>query len=300
MADWDVVHPGLPRALALAAAGAWAVGRLAEATALAERGVAAAGGLDAPDAALAVLELGDLAMFAGRSEEAIAHFRRAARLQRASGDETIALMDEVSVCQALSYYAGRAAETAASIGGLIERARLTGNPSCITWAYYIDGEIKSALGDVPGAQAAYRTAVAAGTEAESRLFVTLARSASVTLTAQFGAPAEALEEFRRVLGEWEDLGNEAAQWWLLGYLVVLLVRAGSDHDAGLLAGAILAARERHPQFGRYETDLEEALADLRGRLGNAVDVIFAAGAALSYADTVDCARAAIRAAQTRA
>jgi hypothetical protein len=130
--------------------------------------------------------------------------------------------------------------------------------------------------------------------------VTLARSSSVTLSAQHGAPAEALEQFRRVVDEWEDIGNEAAQWWTLGYLVVLLVRVGSAHDAALLAGAILGARERHPQFGRYETDVGLALADLRRRLGPAAEALLAKGAALSYAGTVDCARAAIRAAQTRA
>ena len=300
VAAWDIEHPGLPRALALAATAAWAAGRLVEAAELAERGVKAAGGLEARDAALAILQLGNLAMFAGRSEEAIAYFRRGARLERAGGNQTIALMDEISVCQAQSYYAGHVAEAAASIGQLLERARANGNPSCLTWAHYIDGEIKHALGDLPGAQEAYRAAIADGAEAESRLLVTLARSSSVTVSAQHGAPAEALEQFRRVVDEWENIGNEAAQWWTLGYLVVLLVRVGSAHDAALLAGAILGARERHPRFGRYETDVGQALADLRRRLGPTAEAMLAKGAALSYADTVDCARAAIRAAQTRA
>jgi hypothetical protein len=68
---------------------------------------------------------------------------------------------------------------------------------------------------------------------------------------------------------------------------MLLVRVGSAHDAALLAGAILGARERHPQLGRYETDVGLALADLRRRLGPAAEALLAKGAALSYAGTVD-------------
>ena len=60
----------------------WSAGRLDEAAATAARGVALAGGPDAPAAALALEVCADLAMFAGRTDEAVDRYRRRAALRR--------------------------------------------------------------------------------------------------------------------------------------------------------------------------------------------------------------------------
>ena len=99
-----------------------------------------------------------------------------------------------------------------------------------------------------------------------------------------------------MVDQWEDLGNEAAQYWVLLNLVILLVRAGSDRDAALLAGAALANRDRHPAFTRDVKRFEETLTRIRDRLGpSATDDVLAEGAALSYGAAVAHARRAIRA-----
>ncbi len=104
----------------------------------------------------------------------------------------------------------------------------------------------------------------------------------------------ALEEFGSVLDQWEDLGNELSQWWVLENLAVLLARIGEGRQAAQLAGAVVANRHRYPAFVR-NTKLVAAIGDLRGRLGGAViDAAVDEGAALPFASAVALARTAIR------
>ena len=60
------------------------------------------------------------------------------------------------------------------------------------------------------------------------------------------------------MGEWDELGNVAAQWWVLLQVSLLLTRLGLDRPAALLVGAfrangqphLHAARRRGPAPGR--------------------------------------------------
>ena len=232
-------------------------------------------------------------MFQGRNSEAAAGFRRGAALHRAAGEHILALLGEISVSQALTY-GGSPVEAAERMDDLLRQAHDSGNPSAQAWAHYLAGE---AAADVDGARAlaCYAAAIEHGTKADSRLFVTLARSSSVALAASHGPAGAALQEFERVMEQWEDLGNEAAQWWVLLNLMILLARVGSDRDAALLAGAVLATRDRHPAFTRDVMRFEETLARIRDRLGrSATEDAIAEGACLPYVAAVVHARSAIR------
>jgi hypothetical protein len=122
----------------------------------------------------------------------------------------------------------------------------------------------------------------------------LARSSALTLLAGGVSDATALEEFGRVLDQWEDLGNELSQWWVLENLAVLLARLGESRAAALLAGAVIANRHRYPAFVRSES-LEQTVRALRGRLGDAVvEAWVEEGAALPFPSAVALARTAIR------
>jgi hypothetical protein len=122
----------------------------------------------------------------------------------------------------------------------------------------------------------------------------LARSSSLTLLAGGVSDVTALEEFGTVLDQWEDLGNELSQWWVLENLAVLLARFGEGRHAALLAGAAVANRHRYPAFGRNDK-LEQAIGDLRDRLGRVVvDAAVEEGAALPFASAVALARTVIR------
>jgi hypothetical protein len=298
VAGWDVEHPRLPDALAAAAAAAWAAGRLDESERLAQRGVAAAGGVDVPAAARSVNQCACLAMFHSRGSEAVALFRRNVALHRAAGEEILALQGEVSVNQALTY-AGGAAEAAPALAALVARARDSGNPSALGWAYYVLGE-SLAETDPEGALAAYASCIEHSSRADNRLDVMLARSSAVSLAAHQGSPEAALQEFGMVMDQWEQLGNAAAHWWVLLNLVILLERIGSAADAAVLAGAVIATQDQHPAFGRDRERLEAALAGLRGTLGEqATEEALAEGAALSFAAAVAHGRRAITAATPR-
>jgi hypothetical protein len=112
--------------------------------------------------------------------------------------------------------------------------------------------------------------------------------------------AIAQAQFQQVLDQWERLGNEAAHWWMLLQLVMLLARIDADADAALLAGAVVAARDRYPTLTPDVQRLDAALARVRRRLGpGRTDAILAEGAALTRAATLTRARAAIQAARPR-
>jgi len=232
------------------------------------------------------------AMFLGHTADAVERYKRTADLHRAAGDPLNALMIELSVCQA-SIYGGGASWAAARAAQLLRPIAELGNPSGLAWAYYVLGEA-TAASDPERALAAYAAVLDHGTDVDNRLFVMLARSSSLTLLAGGVSDTTALEEFGKVLGQWEDLGNELSQWWVLENLAVLLARIGEARDAAVLAGAVVANRERYPAFVRNDR-LEPAVHGLRERLGEAIiDGAIEEGAALPFPAAVALARAAIR------
>ena len=293
VAGWQVDHPRLPRALATAAAAAWAGGDLGEAERLAQRGLAAGHGEDDPATARSMVQSGNLAMFAGRQDEAIERFERAGALYLAAGERIQSLMSRMAVCQALSYD-GRADVAATRLRDLRAEAEEMGNPTAMSWACYLTGEA-SADSDLDTALASYRAAVEHGRRSDNRLFVMLARSALVSVAARQEEPDSALAEFESVLAQWSDLRNEAAQWGVLTVLVSLLVRVGDLPGAVVLAGAVRANRERQPLFTRHESDLDADVARATEELGPAeTDRLLATGASMSIEAAVAHARAAIQ------
>jgi predicted ATPase/DNA-binding SARP family transcriptional activator len=293
VSGWDIEHSRLPDAYAAAAAASWAVGRISEAGELARRGVALAGGFDAPAAARAVDQCACEAMFRTRSSEAVELFRTAARLHRAAGNGMLGIEGDISAYQALTY-GGGSAEAVAAVPALLNRARETGNPSLQSWAYYVLGEAYARL-DPPRAIAAYTVCVELASLADNRLYVMLGRSSAVALFAAHEAPRDAIAEFETVLGDWEDIGNELSQWWVLQNLVIFLARTGAWADAALLAGAVLANIDRAPTFVREDDGLRRAVDELERALGSAdAEALLSEGGGMAIATAAAHARAAIR------
>jgi predicted ATPase/DNA-binding SARP family transcriptional activator len=292
VAGWDVDHPRLPDALATAAAGAWAAGRLAEAEEFTRRGVAGAGGAEAPGAARAMDQWAALAMFAARTEEGVARYRSAAALYRAAGEELSGTLCDLSVCQVLSYDDGEA-QAARRVDELFEQVRRSGNPSALAWWHYVHGEA-TVRADPVAALADYSAAAENATRADNRLLLMLARSSAATVLGDEQPPDVAMPELGRLLDQWEDLGNEASAWWVLLYLVVVLAADGRDRDAAVLAGAVRAHRDQQPAMVREQRRLDEAVTTLRARMGDArADATMAEGARMSYEEAGRFARALI-------
>ena len=69
------------------------------------------------------------------------------------------------------------------------------------------------------------------------------------------------------MGEWDELGNVAAQWWMLLQVAVLLTRIGLDRPAALLIGAFREnAKQTYLLLGD-EDRFHTAVATLGDRLG---------------------------------
>jgi hypothetical protein len=84
-----------------------------------------------------------------------------------------ALLEEISIGQVLTY-AGRAAEARATIEDLLARAHQTGNPTTLSWAYYI-AEEAIADADAERAVVAARDRYPTLTPDDQRLEAALAR-----------------------------------------------------------------------------------------------------------------------------
>jgi hypothetical protein len=152
--------------------------------------------------------------------------------------------------------------------------------------------------DPPAALVAYRAAVEQSLKVDNRLFLGLARTAAVELAARQASPQDALAEFERVLGEWDELGNVAVQWWVLLQVSVLLTRLGLDHPAALLAGAFVAGGHRTWMMLGDDDRLQTSVAALTERLGEqAARAAFAEGAALGFDEVAALAQRVITAAR---
>jgi tetratricopeptide (TPR) repeat protein len=242
-----------------------------------------------------VTQLGNLAMFLERSDAALERFRTAAVLHRKAGEHVRAFADDVSVAQAM-IYADRSAEAREVLVQLLPVAHRAGNPSLLSWAYYITGEAAADV-DIDRALAAYDTAIEYGNQADCKLFLMLAQGSSVAQAAHRGAPAAALEQFRRILSQQEEVGNELIELWVLRFLVVLLDRVEAYRDAGVLAGMLLAARGRFPNFGPYQDPVPRAMGHIRERLGTELtEVALSEGKRLSQPEALAHARRAIESA----
>jgi len=291
VADVAAESPVGGGALAAAAAHAWATGRIDDATASLEaagRGPAAG---DDMGWANAINVSADLAMFRGRTEVALAAYEEVRQRRLAGGLDVPALVPLVSQAQAL-VYEGHTEEALRRLDGVLPQLAAHANPTALAFAYYVRGEARAGH-DAGEALADYEAAVHHGRPAGSRLFTSLASTGAATLIAAGSDGREAAQRFRTLVTDWDDLGNEAAQWWTAGAIVQLLARTEAFWDAAVLAGAVLAAQDRRPTFGPEMAQLEVALARVKDALGSEFPVALAAGRSLTRAATMRTALAAL-------
>jgi predicted ATPase/DNA-binding SARP family transcriptional activator len=262
---WPIDEPELAGALGTSACALWMAGRVEEAVAAAERGIAIGGGRDAPAASVPTQESATIAMILGQTDLAVTRYQGLAAVRRARDEPVLALLVELGAAHAL-VTANRCAEAAEIVEAALPAAEISANPTILTWAHYLAGQASAAT--APGRAAAeYRTAIAAGEPADSRLFVTMARGSSAALAARNDRFREALESLPSVLDEWLRLGNTGLVGWTLQQIVVLLADLGRDHDAALLVGALRADRVPTPAFVADTERVSDALARIGGRLG---------------------------------
>ena len=266
VAGWDLEHPMLSQALATAAAAAWAAGELRRAEEIALRGIRAAEDGDRPASARTVGQAGNLAMFARRLRRGDRAVRGSRAAEPREGRDLAALMCEVCVCQAHDLRR-RAAEARTRLVDLRD-APAPAEPE----RHRLD-VLRDRRGDggrrPAAALTAYRTAVEESLKVDNRLFLGLARSCAVALAARRGSPQDALAEFELVMDEWDELGNVAAQWWVLLRSPCCSPVSACDRPAALLAGAF-RANGTGPTCCSATTDrLQASIATLTDAAGRA-------------------------------
>ena len=259
----DAAPAELARALATAATAVWSTGRRDEAAALTARAIERAGGPSAPAAMQARRVAAHLAMFSGRTAEAVASYRALAASSHAAGDDVRALVFELSAAQALGYD-GRTDEAVAVVERLRAAVDATHHPTTLTWAATVEGMVLEGT-DPDRALQRYAAAVELGATADCRLFVAVARSASAALRARTTRSVTALPELAAALDVWAQLNNESMQWWVLAHVVVVLADVGRAREAAALGVLVDEARDRRPLVGTGGRPFVGALRPARTR-----------------------------------
>jgi predicted ATPase/DNA-binding SARP family transcriptional activator len=250
---WDA------RALAVLGAGLVTEGRLAAAgTHLS----AAADGLGGDPGLLHALDgLGDLALFEGRLDDALAVFLRMTEAAESAGDTWYLDLARLGTSLALAY------------GGRVDAAldALAGAPACPApssraWFHYGRGE---ALLDTDPAAAAREldAAVQLARSVGNRYIDRVASVSVASLLARTGDPLDAIDAFASVVARDTTLGDTVHLVTTLRNLVPLLVRIDEPAAAAELYGAV-AGDGVQPTYGAEALRLGDAAAQARAALGD--------------------------------
>ncbi|HEX8008748.1 MAG TPA: hypothetical protein VF482_20240, partial [Trebonia sp.] len=250
------VAAGSADCLAATAFAASMAGRLDEALRLAARAMELN-----PDSPLVIEVFGDLAMFNGTLEDAIAAFQRSTGLYDDPAAQAISFGN-----QALAYsYGGDDAEAGARADKSIALAVGSGNPTAICFARFVRAEVTADL-DPETALELFETARVMADEIGNRLVSGVVRTASVALRGRYGPAEPALRLFHEVITHWVATESRSLLVTALRNLVLLLARTARDRAAAELAGA-LDATTPVASYGIEASRLDTALSAVRYRLG---------------------------------
>lgn len=269
-AEAAVAMPGaddaaaLPTACAAAGVAAWLRGDLQAAAAHARRGLDA-GTDDAPAARALLCEVvGDVGLFRGRLDDAVAAYADAARLATDAGDEQTAVHNLAGGALAHAYD-GRIREALDLVAAAHDRAARSGNPSATAWVRYTHGE--ALVGDDPErALALVADAGALAASVRNEFVVGVAEVSAASLRTRLGDPVRALQGFAALIERWRRTTNWTQQWTTLRNLVPLLVHLGADEQATAIHAAATTPTTGAPTYGAEAARLREALAAARRRL----------------------------------
>ncbi|HEX6312413.1 MAG TPA: BTAD domain-containing putative transcriptional regulator, partial [Acidimicrobiia bacterium] len=240
--------------LASAAQRCVSIGDLASASALAERGIAAA--RNSAARAYPLEQLGDIRTFEGRLDDAAAAGRELVAIGNESADPHVLVTGVIGVSLPEAY-AGRhgEAERVLSSCGLDHRAL---SPSDRAWLSYAEGEIVLDR-DPQRALAALGRAIELADSVGNRYVGGVARVSDCSLRARAGDVAGALDAFGSVIRHWRRCGATIHQLTTLRNLVVLLQRVGAAHEVAELLGAVRSL-ELRPTYGDEAARLDASEA----------------------------------------
>jgi predicted ATPase/DNA-binding SARP family transcriptional activator len=281
-------HPLAPRALSVAALGAWKQGDLTRSGELARDAVALAERLGQPDDGPVFNMLGVHALVTGSLDEARACFERGLATEVAASVEArrVILTTDLVLTAA---YAG-APDLRSLADGLVAMLgplRTAAN----AFAWYAAAE--AAMHD--DLELARRLAERALTEADATgawFVIGVAGALAASIDVRLGALEEAIVAYRWLLPWWRRAGELSVLGTVLRSTAELLARLERDELAALLLGAVTVPDTGHGVFGGDAVRLGELATQLEGRLGGErFEAARSRGARLGVADAAAVAEA---------
>jgi predicted ATPase/DNA-binding SARP family transcriptional activator len=226
---------------------------------------------------------GDLHLYRGELDAALADFETAERLAQRVDDRFTELHSRMSRAMATGYL-GRVGDGLRLLDEVRREAAHTGLPMVTVWCDFTEGEL---LADAQPERALHLLdrVVAAADEAGWRMGAGVARLTASSLRARTADPGDAVPGFERLIRHWARLGDETHQWTTLRNLVELLTRLGDHTSAARLLGAVEGATR--PTFGPEQQRLEQARETMRNHLGTEADVLIRTGRGDDLATAVE-------------
>jgi len=221
-------HPRAAGVFAAASEASWmSRGDLDAAERYARRGLEVLHPGDAHGRRRCLSALADVAVFRGRTEDAVA-----AALDAVDGSYLDAFAYAGGALAAA--YAGdvaRARELSARSGASAEYPTMAG------FAAYVAGEIDNVAGDWEAAERHYRTALTVAQDTGASFLEGIASVGLVSAYAAAGRVADALAGYRHLLDTWERSGAWTQQWTTLRNVADLLDRLGDTDTAARIRTA---------------------------------------------------------------
>ncbi len=282
--------PLLTAALGCAAMGRVQRGELDEAEAAAEMAIRTA--FQPSTAWIAREALADVKLLRGDVAEAAALYVDCHGDAKAHDDAPQAVWSLGSAALA-HLYGGRTTEAAQLAAATAREADESRNPSALSFAHFVIGEIAAATGEAD-AEAHLHRAIAIASTCDSHFVEGIARVTLATLQADASDTADALDHYAVAVEQWGRHNTWAPQWVTLRHLVDVLARHGAVADAAVLYGAVTSTRTGAPAFGSDARLLAGARKILETELGATdFDRAAAYGASLAGEDVVTTALQAI-------
>ncbi len=299
MAGFDE-HADAPLVAAVAAYGHWVRGDLDTAIEASHSSLELQVSRQIPPSGLAERVLGNALYFKGHTQDAAVWIERMVEVARERAEPAglahALYMSSVASTSVDDAEAGRAQADEARVWA--ERA---GSPTAAAQAAYAHGLALRAT-DPDTAEAWLRQSADLGDEAGDRWIRAFALTEVYSLCGRRGEHLSALEGFAEVIDTWLRGGDWANLWLSLRAVFALLVELGTDDDAAVLLGKLLAsgasgALPAAPEVVAQQAEETERLA---ARLGSrSFERAVSVGGALSDGGAVAHTKAAIERLRSR-
>jgi predicted ATPase/DNA-binding SARP family transcriptional activator len=251
--------PGAGRVRACAAHGAAKRGDLIGARSLAQVGAEASG----DERRFCVEMLGQINLFEGRLDDAIACSRAAARLH-ADADDRLFATNAATVEAVALAYSGHLGDAEAKARQLRRLAAGLGVPSLLAMTSYILAET---IADPDEATAMYQESISLASAVGAEFVTGLAHTSLAAREIRAGHHERARRRLGGVIDHWQRAGIWNQQWLAIRLLIEVLDRDGEDEPVAILTGAYAASAVAGPAYGEDATRLTDAANRARLRLG---------------------------------